>query len=132
MMPMPIMRNISQQNVVKKTNASTIRERKIIYEGSASPRELLETIALQAQAALKVRISNILVFKLSKSITSRVWKARNLPKILLLNLAKNKNGKLLTIPKGNRKKITTCREASLMKLRNFPLSVKDWSVLVFR
>ncbi|GAW05297.1 hypothetical protein F5879DRAFT_930677 [Lentinula edodes] len=53
MMPMPIMRSVSQQTVVKKTNTSTIRERKIIYEGSASPRELLEAISLQAQAALK-------------------------------------------------------------------------------
>ncbi|KAJ4478043.1 hypothetical protein J3R30DRAFT_3478428 [Lentinula aciculospora] len=53
MMPMPIMRNVSQQTVAKKTNTSSIRERKIIYEGSASPRELLEVIALQAQAALK-------------------------------------------------------------------------------
>ncbi|KAJ3999011.1 hypothetical protein F5050DRAFT_1893090 [Lentinula boryana] len=53
MMPMPIMKNISQQTVVKKSSNSTIRERKIIYEGSASPRELLEAIALQAQAALK-------------------------------------------------------------------------------
>ncbi|KAF5393669.1 hypothetical protein D9757_000044 [Collybiopsis confluens] len=53
MMPMPIMKNIGQENIVKKSNSSTIRERKITYEGSASPRELLEAIALQAQAALK-------------------------------------------------------------------------------
>ncbi|KAJ3794050.1 ArgJ family-domain-containing protein [Lentinula aff. detonsa] len=44
----------SQQTVVKKSSYPTIRERKIIYEGSASPRELLEAIALQVQAALKV------------------------------------------------------------------------------
>ncbi|KIK65287.1 hypothetical protein GYMLUDRAFT_38722 [Collybiopsis luxurians FD-317 M1] len=53
MMPMPIMRNIGQENIVKKSSSSMIRERKITYEGSASPRELLEAIALQAQAALK-------------------------------------------------------------------------------
>ncbi|KAJ3757032.1 hypothetical protein EV360DRAFT_46899 [Lentinula raphanica] len=53
MMPMPIMKSISQQTLVKKTSNSPTRERKIIYEGSPSPRELLEAIALQAQAALK-------------------------------------------------------------------------------
>lgn len=31
----------------------TVREREIVYEGSSGPRELLEAISIQAQAALK-------------------------------------------------------------------------------
>ena len=51
MMAMPIMVVTS----VKAINAKNplVRERTIIYEGSAGPRELLEGIAIQAQAALK-------------------------------------------------------------------------------
>lgn len=54
-MAMPIMRVASIKNVVtKRTKANShLRERTILYEGSASPRELLEGIAIQAQAALK-------------------------------------------------------------------------------
>lgn len=50
-MAMPIMVATS----VKAVNAKNplIRERTIIYEGSAGPRELLEGIAIQAHAALK-------------------------------------------------------------------------------
>ncbi len=56
MMAMPIMAVVSVKVVTpKKTSKSSshIRERMIVYEGSASPRELLEGIAIQAQAAMK-------------------------------------------------------------------------------
>ncbi|KAG6821257.1 hypothetical protein H0H93_002367 [Arthromyces matolae] len=57
MMAMPIMVVVSNKPVVlKKSSAkasSSIRERTIVYEGSSSPRELLEAIVIQAQAALK-------------------------------------------------------------------------------
>ncbi|KAG6896936.1 hypothetical protein C0992_005201, partial [Termitomyces sp. T32_za158] len=57
MMAMPIMVVVSVKGVtVKKSPAqsnSSIRERTIVYEGSLSPRELLEGISIQAQAALK-------------------------------------------------------------------------------
>ncbi|KAF8165369.1 hypothetical protein B0H34DRAFT_780271 [Crassisporium funariophilum] len=51
MMAMPIMVVASVKAVTAKNNQ--IRERTIIYEGSSGPRELLEGIAMQAQAALK-------------------------------------------------------------------------------
>lgn len=51
MMAMPIMVVASVKAVIAKNNQ--IRERTIVYEGSSSPRELLEGIAMQAQAALK-------------------------------------------------------------------------------
>ncbi|KAG6873312.1 hypothetical protein C0995_000465 [Termitomyces sp. Mi166 len=47
MMAMPIMVVVSVKGV------TVVRERTIVYEGSSSPRELLEGIAIQAQAALK-------------------------------------------------------------------------------
>ncbi|KAG6817467.1 hypothetical protein H0H87_008635 [Tephrocybe sp. NHM501043] len=57
MMAMPIMVVVSTKAVtVKKSSAKpnlTIRERTIVYEGSSGPRELLEAIVIQAQAALK-------------------------------------------------------------------------------
>ncbi|KAI1795079.1 ubiquitin conjugating enzyme family protein [Ganoderma leucocontextum] len=56
MMAMPIMVVTSVKTVAaKKSPKGTlrIRERAIIYEGSAGPRELLEAIVIQAQAALK-------------------------------------------------------------------------------
>lgn len=56
MMAMPIMVVASVKVTAKKpTTKSTsgIRERAIVYEGSSGPRELLEAIAIQAQAALK-------------------------------------------------------------------------------
>lgn len=57
MMAMPIMMMASVVSVSgkKSTTAGGFgrRERTIIYEGSPSPRELLEAIAIQAQAALK-------------------------------------------------------------------------------
>ncbi|KAF8076356.1 hypothetical protein FPV67DRAFT_412956 [Lyophyllum atratum] len=57
MMAMPIMVVVSVKGVtVKKSTANPnlgIRERTIVYEGSSGPRELLEAIAIQAQAALK-------------------------------------------------------------------------------
>ncbi|KAJ7129714.1 hypothetical protein C8R44DRAFT_777474 [Mycena epipterygia] len=55
MMAMPIMTVSSVKSVTtrKSPNNKPIRERTIIYEGSAGPRELLEAIAIQAHAALK-------------------------------------------------------------------------------
>ncbi|EAU84763.2 ubiquitin conjugating enzyme family protein [Coprinopsis cinerea okayama7 len=56
MMAMPIMVVASVKSVNTKSsgqNKGTIRERTIIYEGSSSPRELLEGLAIQARAAIK-------------------------------------------------------------------------------
>ncbi|KAI0775857.1 ubiquitin conjugating enzyme family protein [Trametes elegans] len=57
MMAMPIMVVTSVKSVSGKKASSKssprIRERTIIYEGSSGPRELLEAIVIQAQAALK-------------------------------------------------------------------------------
>lgn len=57
MMAMPIMVVTSAKAMPTKrtggSNKSCIRERTIIYEGSSGPRELLEAIVIQAQAALK-------------------------------------------------------------------------------
>ncbi|KAH9854945.1 ubiquitin conjugating enzyme family protein [Lenzites betulinus] len=57
MMAMPIMVVTSVKAVAGKKPApkgsSRIRERTIVYEGSSGPRELLEAIVIQAQAALK-------------------------------------------------------------------------------
>jgi hypothetical protein len=51
MMAQPVMLPISTS--VTSTKGSTIREKKVIYEGSSSPRELLESIVIQATAAIK-------------------------------------------------------------------------------
>ncbi|KAI0071130.1 ubiquitin conjugating enzyme family protein [Panus rudis PR-1116 ss-1] len=58
MMGMPIMVITSVKSVNNRKSGSpgvgrTVRERTIIYEGSSGPRELLEAIVIQAQAALK-------------------------------------------------------------------------------
>ena len=56
MMAMPIMVVTSVKTMATKKPAKgmpRIRERTIIYEGSSGPRELLEAIVIQAQAALK-------------------------------------------------------------------------------
>ncbi|KAH8105029.1 hypothetical protein DFH11DRAFT_1645277 [Phellopilus nigrolimitatus] len=55
MMAMPIMvvASIKSVNTKKTGGRSQIRERTIIYEGSSGPRELLEAIVIQAQAASK-------------------------------------------------------------------------------
>ncbi|KAI6164816.1 hypothetical protein EDD17DRAFT_1775170 [Pisolithus thermaeus] len=56
MMAMPIMVVSSIKSVAPKKAAhgkTIIRERAIIYEGSAGPRELLEAIVIQARAAIK-------------------------------------------------------------------------------
>ncbi|TFK93617.1 ubiquitin conjugating enzyme family protein [Polyporus arcularius HHB13444] len=56
MMAMPIMVVTSVKTVPGKKSpkgGSRIRERLIVYEGSSGPRELLEAIVIQAQAALK-------------------------------------------------------------------------------
>ena len=55
-MAMPIMVVTSVKTMATKKPAKgmpRIRERTIIYEGSSGPRELLEAIVIQAQAALK-------------------------------------------------------------------------------
>ncbi|KAH8092454.1 ubiquitin conjugating enzyme family protein [Cristinia sonorae] len=54
MMAMPIMVGTSAKAMPsKRSGKQCIRERTIIYEGSSGPRELLEAIVIQAQAALK-------------------------------------------------------------------------------
>lgn len=54
MMAMPIMVPASVQSVIVRKNDNTqVRERTIIYEGSSGPRELLESIVIQATAACK-------------------------------------------------------------------------------
>ena len=54
-MAMPIMTVASVKSVTtrKSPNNRPIRERTVVYEGSAGPRELLECIVIQAHAALK-------------------------------------------------------------------------------
>lgn len=56
-MAMPIMVVSSVKSVTTRRGSSKgspqIRERTIIYEGSSGPRELLEAIVIQAQAAMK-------------------------------------------------------------------------------
>ncbi|CCA72505.1 hypothetical protein PIIN_06442 [Serendipita indica DSM 11827] len=55
-MGMPIMVVASVKDVVIRksaNNAGSTKERTIIYEGSSGPRELLESIVIQAEAALK-------------------------------------------------------------------------------
>ncbi|KZT62275.1 hypothetical protein CALCODRAFT_462875 [Calocera cornea HHB12733] len=52
-MGMPIMMPQSVTLMPERPGSTRIRERKIIYEGSAGPRELLEAIVIQARAALK-------------------------------------------------------------------------------
>lgn len=56
MMAMPIMVATSAKAIPGKKGSKgnqRIRERTIVYEGSSGPRELLEAIVIQAQAALK-------------------------------------------------------------------------------
>ena len=54
MMAMPIMVvNSVKTSVMRRSGGGQIRERTIIYEGSSGPRELLEAIVIQSQAALK-------------------------------------------------------------------------------
>jgi len=52
-MGMPIMMPQSVTMMPERPGSTQIRERKIVYEGSAGPRELLEAIVIQARAALK-------------------------------------------------------------------------------
>lgn len=53
-MAQPIMVVASIKSVTtKKSSSSTLRERTIVYEGSSGPRELLESIVIQATAAMK-------------------------------------------------------------------------------
>lgn len=53
-MGMPIMViNQIKEEIVRKGTGSAVRERRILYEGSSGPRELLEAIVIQAEAALK-------------------------------------------------------------------------------
>ncbi|KAH7105452.1 hypothetical protein BKA62DRAFT_689728 [Auriculariales sp. MPI-PUGE-AT-0066] len=53
MMAMPCMVVTSVRPSKNSSNKSSIRERVVTYEGSAGPRELLEAIVIQAQAAMK-------------------------------------------------------------------------------
>lgn len=55
MMAMPIMvvSSVKANPPRRSNNGTPIRERVILYEGSASPRELLESMVIQASAAIK-------------------------------------------------------------------------------
>ena len=55
MMAMPIMvvSSVRTRNPRRATGAPPLRERTVIYEGSSGPRELLESIVIQANAAIK-------------------------------------------------------------------------------
>lgn len=66
-MAMPIMVVASVKAVTAKNNQ--IRERTIVYEGSSSPRELLEGIAMQAQAALKGLEGNKILYAPPQELT---------------------------------------------------------------
>ena len=63
MMGMPIMVLLSSKPVLKKPGGSKVtskaKERTLTYEGSSGPRELLESIFIQAQAALKGLEANV-------------------------------------------------------------------------
>ncbi|EJT97519.1 hypothetical protein DACRYDRAFT_84483 [Dacryopinax primogenitus] len=52
-MGMPIMMPQTVTFLLARPGSTQIRERKLVYEGSAGPRELLEAIAIQARAAVK-------------------------------------------------------------------------------
>jgi len=53
-MPIMVVKSVKAVNTIKgSTGAGAIRERTIVYEGSSSPRELLEGLAIQARAAIK-------------------------------------------------------------------------------
>jgi hypothetical protein len=51
MMAQPVMLPLTSTVTGKK--GSSVRERKVVYEGSSGPRELLESIVIQATAAMK-------------------------------------------------------------------------------
>lgn len=51
--PIMVIGSVKEVNTRKSQTGSTLRERTVIYEGSAGPRELLETIVIQATAAIK-------------------------------------------------------------------------------
>ena len=55
MVAMPIMVQASVKPAVPKAGSTNrrARERTIVYEGSAGPRELMESLVIQATAALK-------------------------------------------------------------------------------
>ena len=48
-----VIASVKETNTRKSVSGSSLRERTVIYEGSAGPRELLETIVIQATAAIK-------------------------------------------------------------------------------
>lgn len=52
-MPIMVVSSVKAVNTKKTTSKLQIRERTIVYEGSSGPRELLEAIVIQAQAASK-------------------------------------------------------------------------------
>lgn len=52
-MPIMVMASVKAVNSKKTASGRQFRERTIVYEGSSGPRELLEAIVIQAQAAVK-------------------------------------------------------------------------------
>ena len=82
MMAMPIMVPASVQSVaVRKNDNSQVRERTIIYEGSSGPRELLESIVIQATAACKgLEGSDAVVEAVNQPMTEEEKRATNVQK----------------------------------------------------
>jgi hypothetical protein len=51
--PIMVVTSVATVSTRKDANGLRVRERTVVYEGSAGPRELLETIVIQASAAVK-------------------------------------------------------------------------------
>jgi hypothetical protein len=104
MMAMPIMvvSSVKAVSTKKSASKSQIRERTIIYEGSSGPRELLEAIVIQAQAALKGLEGNKIVESESTEMTEEQKRMR------VDDKGKGKE-KAATIPDENAKLLDFCR-----------------------
>jgi hypothetical protein len=105
MMAMPIMVVSSVKAVATKKGSksdSRIRERLIVYEGSSGPRELLEAIAIQAQAALK----SLEGTKFAEVVPEEMTEDQK----RMTNDAKGKTKELTTaVSDDNQKLLTFCR-----------------------
>lgn len=53
MVAMPIMIPSSSTDVAGQSGSKRVRQRLVIYEGSSGPRELMESLVIQATAAMK-------------------------------------------------------------------------------
>ncbi|KAJ6485001.1 ubiquitin conjugating enzyme family protein [Mycena vitilis] len=102
MMAMPIMTVASVKSVTtrKSPNNTPIRERTIIYEGSAGPRELLEAIVIQAHAAIKalegVKVPEVTDAELTEEQKRMTVDTKGKSKEVSATVADSENQKLLT------------------------------------